>query len=400
MIVKPLNLFIFSIVMVMLLPGCGSSTSSTPTVATINRGDDETPVADVLDEPTIIPTPTPDNDTVDYQADDTGVNLLLEVEGEVLLRRINWDDFHPTTFGTALQRGDLLKVAGDAQAKVLCDNLNMWSVPSGSVPSGLNGCPRPEKSFLVREEGRIIATRGGDPTVPYIISPRSTKLLNRTPLLRWNNSGAASYNVQVRGGNLKWQQAEVTQTRLTYPGEPALQPGISYLLVVEDSNGKSSQDEGRAGLGFSLLDQAQVQQIQANTDVIAGLGLSDEAEAFAIAQLYAGNGLIAESIEILEALVKDGSQQASVHQALADLYGQIGLLLLAESRYLKAVELAEAQGNVEAMANIQANLGELYIGLGDVNEATRWLTQAQTGYEILGDMDTANEIAGRLEALK
>jgi tetratricopeptide (TPR) repeat protein len=132
---------------------------------------------------------------------------------------------------------------------------------------------------------------------------------------------------------------------------------------------------------------------------ITDLGLSSEAETFALAELYAGHGLIAEAIEILEDLVKDGSQQTAVHQALADLYKDIGLLLLAEPRYLEAAKLAEARGNPEAQAAIQASLGEVYVTLNNTNEAIRWLTQAQAGYEVLGDGQRASEIAERLAEL-
>jgi tetratricopeptide (TPR) repeat protein len=236
--------------------------------------------------------------------------------------------------------------------------------------------------------------------VPYIISPRTTKLLTDTPTLRWNDSGAASYTVMVRGGDLSWRQEDVTQTELDCPGEPTFKPGVSYLLVVEDSNGKSSQDEGLKGLGFSLLEETEAGRVRADAERIAGLGLSDEAEAFALAQLYAGRGLIAEAIENLEGLVEGGSQQAAVHQALADLYAQIGLVLLAEPRYLEAVGLAEAEGNVEGLAAIQASLGEVYYpALNNKDEAIRCLTQAKAGYETLGDTQRASELEERLAEL-
>jgi tetratricopeptide (TPR) repeat protein len=235
--------------------------------------------------------------------------------------------------------------------------------------------------------------------VPYIISPRASKLLDNAPILRWNDTGGGPYSVEVRGGDLSWRQEEVAQSELAYPGEPALEPGVFYLLVVEDGQGRSSQDEGLKGLGFSLLEETEAGRVRADAERISGLGLSSEAQALALARLYAGHGLIAEAVEILEGLVEEGSQQAAVHQALADLYGEVGLSLLAEPRYLEAVELAEAEGNVESLAAVQASLGEVYEGLNNTEEATRWLSQAQANYERLGDTQRASEIAERLGGL-
>lgn len=251
----------------------------------------------------------------------------------------------------------------------------------------------------MRGGARVGATRGIDPLVPYILSPRATQLLTQTPTLRWNDSGAEHYTVQVRGGDLSWGQEGVMGTELVYPGEPALKAGTFYLLVVEDSNGRSSQDEGRKGLGFSLLEEVEAEKIRADARRVAGLGLSDEAQVFATAQLYSGHGLMAEAIELLEELVAGGCQQARVHQALADLYASIGLELLAEPRYLEPARLAESQGDVEGLAAIQASLGEVYVTLNNTDEAIQWLTQARAGYEALGDTQRVSELTERIAGL-
>lgn len=365
----------------LIFPGCTrDSITPSPSTLSVSALTVETqPTGDELTEP--------------------GFNLLVEMEGEVLLKRATWSDYHPTAFGAALERGDLLRLSDGSQAKVLCDNLTLWPVPGGA-PSGVNsGCPQPLEPGLMRASVKIGSTRGVDPWVPYVISPRATKLLTVKPTLRWNDTGADSYTVQVRGGDLNWRQEDVTQTELAYPGEPALEPGTFYLLVVEDSNGKSSQDEGLKGLGFSVLEEVEAERIRADADRIAGLGLSSEAKAFAIAQLYAGHGLMAEAIEILEELMEEGNQQAAVHQVLADLYASIGLDFLAEPRYLEAIQLAEAEGNTESLAATQASLGEIYMTLNDTDEAIRWLIRAQAAYEILGDSQRVSELTQRLADL-
>ena len=154
-------------------------------------------------------TNTPAAGTTDTPAvTDPGFNILVVAEGEIELKRSTWADYHATTFGTVLERGDLLKLARGAEAAILCDGLSLWQVPTG-IPVGLStGCPPPSDKILVRGSAGVAGTIRGanDPLIPYIISPRSTRLLNSTPTLRWNDSGATGYNVQMRGGDLNWQQ--------------------------------------------------------------------------------------------------------------------------------------------------------------------------------------------------
>ncbi len=362
----------------------------------------------VPDTPTATPPSLPENPTateevaiVESDPTDRGANLLVVVEGAVLLKRNGWGDYHATGFGVAVQRGDLLRLPDGAEATLLCDNLNIWNVPGGPAPSGLIGCPRPAEPALIRRGVKIASTRGGDPNVPYLISPRSTKLLTARPTLRWNApAGANSYTVQVRGGDLQWMAENVTETSLVYPGDPPLEPGVSYLLIVEDDTERSSQDEGAKGLGFSILSVTEVADIEARHDQIAGLGLSNTAEQYATAQYYASQGLIAEAIEILEELIQAGSDEAAIHQTLADLYAQIGLLLLAQERYNEAITLADIQDNLEILATSRANLGVVETRLGNVEAALAQLTQAKTHYEALGEAEQVADIEELLELLQ
>jgi len=324
-----------------------------------------------------------------------GFNLLIVAEGGVQLKRDGWIDFHPTSFGAALYRGDQLHPAAEAKVVVLCDNLTVWMVPSGA-PSGLtNGCPQIPEPGLVRGESVIGNTRGAtNPLIPYIISPRATKLLSPTPTLRWNPvPGVKSYSVRISG--LDWQDM-VNGTEVIYPGDPPLLPGTTYLLIVESDNGKSSQSEGVPGLGFSLPLEEETRRIRADITTIAGLKLSDDAEAFALAQLYAGRGMYSEAINMLEELADADSQAANVYRALGDHYQQIGLPLLAEQSYLETVKIVESADDPEVLAEAQARLGTVYLTLGNKVEAIHWLKQAKLGYEALGDEKKVEEVQNQL----
>ena len=334
---------------------------------------------------------------------ESGINLLVVAEGEVLLKRQTWADYYQTAFGAVLHRGDLLQVSNNAKAVVLCDGFFRWRVPIG-VPSGLtNGCPQSPEPVLVSGKSELGSTRGGnDMSIPYIISPRRTQLLNNRPLLRWNETTeASSYHVQIKNTDTDqtiWDET-MDVSAVTYPGEPPLEPNVTYLLIVVADNGTSSPDEGVPDLSFSLLDEHNAQNKWAGAVKLTELNLSAEAEAFVMAKLYAGHNLIAEAIEMLEILAEGGSQKAAVYRTLGDLYRHIGLNLLAEDRYLTAIQLTDVADDVEGLATAQAGLGEVYVALGKVDEAIKWLTEAKAGYDALGDTERTSELENRLAEL-
>jgi tetratricopeptide (TPR) repeat protein len=111
--------------------------------------------------------------------------------------------------------------------------------------------------------------------------------------------------------------------------------------------------------------------------------LSEEANALALADLYIGQELIAEAVEVLEASVAKGSQTAAIYHTLGDLYGQMELLSQAEKHYLNAFELATTADNIEGQANAAARLGEVYAALGSSDEASRWQKEAQERYQAM-----------------
>jgi tetratricopeptide (TPR) repeat protein len=104
-----------------------------------------------------------------------------------------------------------------------------------------------------------------------------------------------------------------------------------------------------------------------------------------------------EAISSLETLITEGSQVAFVYRQLGDLYQQTKQLDKAETLYSKALGLATTAKDVEEKAAAQAGLGELYAARGNVNQAVRYLKEAQTAYESLGNRQQANTIKQRIE---
>jgi hypothetical protein len=344
-------------------------------------------------------TPIPANTT---ETVEPVSNLLIVAEGEIQLKRNEWSDYHKTTFGAVLHRGDLLHPEEGANAIVLCDDFRLWSVPSGA-PAGLtNGCPQSPEPPLVRGSSKIGSTRLS-PTefedIPYIISPRASHILNSSPILRWNAvQGVSSYSILVRGGGVEWVE-EVAGTETKYEGSQPLVPDTWYSLIVEADNGRTSREEQVPGIGFSPITQDDANRVKEDANRIAEMNLPPESKSFAMAQLYTRNHLISAAIETLEALTGEEILQTSVYRKLGELYHHIGLNLIAEARFKKAIELSEVTEDLEGLAEVRASLAEVYLALGMNVEARASYTSAMDSFKTLGDLQRVAELSNRLNAL-
>jgi hypothetical protein len=338
------------------------------------------------------PTPTPDP---------SAQHIVVETSGVVELNRRSWDVNHyePLQFGTIVRWGDLLRTASDSEATIVCADLEMAKVSSDFMAA----LPCPQSPPLLVYKGELVTVvRSTDvPQVPFIIVPRKTKLLDDRPPLRWNGvEGATSYDVTLLGdGNTVWQKKQVIGTEMAYPAdEEPLQPGLGYILLVEADNGAKSEDEKAKGLGFTLLELAEAEAVRAEAQRLKDLHLSPEAEAYALAQLYANpvHGLLAEAIDLLEGLTAQGCRESAIYRSLGEWYYAIGLVRLAEERFRQAEALA---GDLESRSAAQAGLGEVYASLGNTDEAKKWFEQAQAGYEELGHSSRVKEIEQRIADL-
>ncbi len=321
---------------------------------------------------------------------------IIESVGKVLVKRGS-SRYRPIGTGERLQPGDLLKTAPGAIVKVLCENSSLWRVPAGTT-SGLNsGCPV-RIAIMVMGETRY-RPGGSDPRVPYILYPRMTYLLDDRPTFRWNKvKGATSYMVRLLGpGGLEWQ-TEVSSTEVLYPDDaPPLDWGVKYLVTVEADNGSSSLQDGGGLLGFELLDEYDIQDVEAEATRIVGLeDLTEEQKAFALAQLYSREGLMGNAIATLEALVKQRSQTALVYRMLGDLYTEVGLNLLAEEHYQKASEMFASTQDRYALIATQDGLAGAKLMLGKKQEVEQLSSQLITEYRALGDEQSAAILEQRL----
>jgi len=328
---------------------------------------------------------------------------IVEATGKVELKRQN-SSYRPVSEGTELRPGDLLKPASGVRVKVLCEDGNTRSVPAG-VTTGINAlCPPPPTRNGSRP---IVRPRPVDRYMPYIISPRATRLLTDKPILRWNDATDASrFTVTVRGRGLTWTQEfsreQVCQDgicKVVYPGSQPLQPGISYKLIVEADTNRASTEDRTGGLGFKLIESDQAREIQVIAERIQQQDVPDQFKGLALAELYAKSDLTAEAIETLEGLEND-QKIAEIYRLLGDLYRRIGLVLEAEDPYSKAIELTTATDHWEELAAAKAGLGEVNYARGNRQEGVSLLEQAKAIYEQFGDRKRVGELEKRLEQLK
>jgi hypothetical protein len=326
----------------------------------------------------VTPAPTPLIDT----------NLLFILDGKVNVKRVQWSNYVSVSSYAPLYWGDQLAPSKGSNVVVLCDDLSLWIVPA-DIPSGVNnGCFRNNRASLNRSSGNIGETRSSNnPLIPYLISPRETKILTDKPLLRWHPiPGAKKYKVEIRGDGLDWQ-TETTSTEFVYPGEPVLIPGRQYLLIVEADNGRSSKEEEEVGLGFAKLSGADRDNLEKGMRKILAANLPEQESEYAIIQLYIKYGLVSEAIQRLEELMLQEPSNPRVYSALGQLYLDIGLPYLAEPHYKNALDVAKTGMDLESEAVAQEGLGNVYLSIGNTDEAKYWLGQGEASFDKLGDSE-------------
>lgn len=229
-----------------------------------------------------------------------------------------------------------------------------------------------------------------DTLIPYAIAPRRSFILSDKPKLRWNSIlGVKSYTVSLKQGDkIIWKKA-VKDNEVLYPGKPALKPGVEYLLIVKAENGKSSEEEKLTRREFRLLPVAETQVVKTAIAQINHKKVTDKAQSLLSAYIYRGAGLKSEAIEILEALLKSGIKEVAIYRQLGDLYWETGVSLFAEKNYKTGVKLATDIGE---KAIISEALGNLYVAIGEKQEAIKSLTLARDSHKTLGNIQRVKEL--------
>ncbi|GGA27005.1 hypothetical protein CYANOKiyG1_43170 [Okeania sp. KiyG1] len=313
------------------------------------------------------------------------IHHIIDVRGNVQVKKAQWKDFYQAESGITLSGEDKIKLGSNASVTVYCSDRNKWTVEQPGTYLVSEGCPEGEAVIRscpdcnndtrrppgIKEEGLQ--------QLPYVISPRNTNVFNDSLTIRWNEvSGATQYKVQVGD----WE-GETRETQIVYDGE--LEPGEFYAVEIVADNGVASTDEDDGqNSWFIVLEEEEAETLREKVAAIAQDELTQEQEGLILAYFYRGNELNAEAIQVLEGLVKSGSQTATVYQLLGDIYQRVGLNLMAKEVYQQGLALTVEEEKSEVKAMMQWGLGEVEYVLGNRDEAVEWLEKAKANYLALG----------------
>jgi hypothetical protein len=257
-------------------------------------------------------------------------------------------------------------------------------------------------------------TIGGiDATIPYLITPRHSLLLSHTPLIRWHQvSGVTEYTIEVTGATGLMWRTKTKETQLVYAGKP-LAAGVPYSIIIRTNTGKSSQEDNynseqkATNLEFRILGKSEADAVKLQAAKIVLGSVNNEVDALTLASFYNNYtlpqfetySLISDAIAILESLVQKGKQSVLIYRTLGDLYWQTGLVRLAETNYLKAIDLVQGLEDMEDWTLSQYNLGQVYAAIDDYKKALEHFNQARVGYIFLGDNGRAEVLQRQMKRI-
>jgi hypothetical protein len=333
--------------------------------------------------------------------------------GKVRIQREKRTDWIPVRPATDLYQGDQILPDRGVKVYVRCPD---WSKPvlvRTGVPSGMGSICL---SWVNRDYkgSQTVGILGGiNPDIPYLITPRHSLLLSRTPLIRWHQvSGVAEYTIEVTGATGLMWRTKTKETHLVYAGKP-LAAGVSYSIIIRTNTGKSSQEDNynseqkATNLEFRILGKSEADAVKLQAAKIVLGSVNNEVDALTLASFYNNYtlpqfetySLISDAIAILESLVQKGKQSVLIYRTLGDLYWQTGLVRLAETNYLKAIDLVQGLEDMEDWTLSQYNLGQVYAAIDDYKKALEHFNQARVGYIFLGDNGRAEVLQRQMKRI-
>lgn len=333
---------------------------------------------------------------------------LYSVEGEpVSLQRPGWSAAYRTYPPTMLNREDLLTVPVGTRVTLLCTdgNLQRW-VGAGrdSVGSTCNGPTRLFRpSFGVSEYWSASSA-----SEPYTITPHSGQVLDESPTFRWNAvPNVPKYEVTLQrreGGDWvdMWTATSI-EASLCYPQNQAkLEPGNEYALSVRATEEAEDTDvaSDRQAV-FSLISGEEAQDLETEIATINSLDIDDAAKTLILVEdVYPQYKLFAQGIEELISLIDTGYETAQVYRLLGDYAVRSGLELPAEENYLKAIEFATEDSDIEEEALASWGLGTVYSRVGRLSAAQDYLQKAEQLATDIGHLDLIENISAEMERVQ
>lgn len=316
-----------------------------------------------------------------------GAKLFVQKEG-----RGPWIAAAPTM---RLHDADQLRLDG-GDATLVCE------LTKAPLRKGLQSLPCAGSSSRMTIKGQIVDgdLSTPDAAAPRLLAPRAGAVRTRTPLVRWRAlPGIKVYDVTVRGEDVEWHktvQASGTEREvsLPYPSDvPKLSSGIYYKAIVS-ANGKQSDRSDPQGLGFTVIGDEELRQLQADESAVGALQLDATNSAILLASRYGNARLFSEAAAVLES--KDVERTGEVARLLAEIYSATAAF--DEARLILANAAESANDTARGRAETFERLAELESRTG--RSAAAWMTRAADAYAAIGDTQKADVLRSSLNEKK
>lgn len=284
---------------------------------------------------------------------------LVEIQGELSLRRESWTSYVTPSIGTEVDWGDLLQLPEGAKATVLCPDLrSIWRPPAGETSGALMECPKSSSSVRPRLSALLLAPRGTEVAVE-VVRPRGLTT-DRLPALQWTiERSVGPFAVEVIDvddpGRPIWGPALVDGLETRYPDSAAkLRRGHSYRVRVRSAQRGISAE---ATADFEIILTEDLAAVREGIAAIRRLSLSDQGRILSEAILLSRAGLSQQAVDTLEEL-EAYRDSASVLLLSAQLRRQLGLGHVAVAEYEASLELASRRRDLGAQAQAHIYLAE------------------------------------------
>ncbi|WP_157951216.1 tetratricopeptide repeat protein [Cyanothece sp. BG0011] len=316
---------------------------------------------------------------------------ILELTGEVTIKRKNTQNFLPADKGMIIKYGDLIKLSETAEVKVICADADktIKSLSPGDIAGLANFCP---------------GNRNTNPRIGSIFPELldgsyqyQTEIISDKPILIWPSiKDADSYQVKITvGEEVIWEKL-VNDTNIIYDGSAFL-PKVPYVLSVTAGNDNSPFYQLRLNRVLSVIQDT----IQKEIDEIKQEDVNEEAKALMLVDVYVNQNrkLFLDAADTLETIVKTESKTPIIHRLLGDMYLYLGKTEAAKTQYLQSLELAKFGKNIEEMAASQTGLASVAVINQQLETAKNLLSQAQENYKQSGRVSDAELVQGYLSLM-
>lgn len=349
--------------------------------------------------------------------------------GSVSFKRPAWRQFAPVRFGTVLQEGDLLDLALNASATIVCDGFTTSAMVGGPGIKPVPCAPGKQKPIwwgdipLIAVSEIDLPTRKDLQSMMVLTGTTETK-----PSVAWLAvPGAREYRVQITGDDLDWEATTKNNTtRGMADSFPTLKEDSTYevsVVPVLDERlsrlSRESREKTDAGAatalagerarmaGLSLLRNQRFRVVGRIEDsVLSGaaielgkLGLPEPVTTFLKAKLFARYGSYDVALQSLQTIA--GSLSASaLGRAMGDVYAAKGSMAEAERAFTEAVALYAKDGDTFNRAQTDEALGAVQSKVASKRaSAIARLKAALQTYDALGDTVDAARVNALLAVL-